>query len=194
MKKFYTCLSLLAILFFVPLLGIIVGWRIGTSKDERVMTDQLNKPWWELKGPFRFTKILWAEPGWVWAQTSYGRIYTRTVYCSDPNAECARWKLVESAPEKGDWPMEKGETCRGYNEIPQKPPSSIVECALVESFPSTYYVLLDDGTIWYWHTPVENDTFGYREIFAFFGFLIGSVAALIVIVVIAQRKKDNFFS
>jgi hypothetical protein len=196
MKKFYTCLSLLAILFFVPLLGTIVGWRIGTSKDERVMTDQLNKPWREIKGPFRFTKMLAADPGLVWAQTSYGRIYTRNVDCSDPNEECARWELVKAVPEylyeeEGDWFLEKGETCPGINEIPQKPPSPIIQCALVEGFPDMYYVLLDDGTIWYWSTPVGNDL-GYEVYFAFIGFWIGGVVGAIVILVIS-KKVNNFF-
>ena len=195
MKKSFGFYSFIFIIVIIsPLLGSYLGGVYVDREYKQKIMDEQNEPWKQIPSSYFFTKIVDANTYSIWAETADHKLYYFFDRKCIDEMKCKEWIKTESVPENahdsgggGELPMRKGTTCPGLLEHYQKiPPERVIECAIgpyqtVVSF-GTYYALLEDGTIWYWETPVPTDSpatiYG-----AFWGFTIGfkvSIAILIM--------------
>lgn len=203
MKKITTYLFLSLLIVSSPLLGHFIGEVVGKSIDERKWSDQVNAPWQQIDSPYRFVEILDVAPNSLWAKTAENKHYYLEFQCQYGGSECVKWiETKEALPdthnygtESAELPLQSGKTCPTTREpFPPDPPQTVAECVLDTSNPysNRYYALVDDGTIWYWDTPIGNDFIGSDDVLALVGLVIGvAVSALLVIVFIFMMIRET---
>jgi hypothetical protein len=202
MKKIVIYLFLSLLFISSPLLGYFLGRVVGESMDERRQLEQENAPWQQIGSPYKFVEILDVAPNSLWTKTAENKLYYLEFQCQYGGNECVKWIETKEVPsdthnygtESAEQPLQRGKTCsttRG--PFPLEPPQTVVECVLDTSNPysSRYYALLDDGTIWYWDTPISNDFIGFGDVLALVGLVIGiAVSILLVIAFIFMMIRE----
>ncbi len=203
MKKIAIYLFLSLLFISSPIVGYFSGRVVGKSMDERRQLDQENAPWQQIDSPYKFAEIVDVAPNSLWAKTAENKLYYLGFQCQYGGKECVKWietKEIPSdihnyEPESAEPPLQRGKTCPTTpRPFPPEPPQTVVECVLDISNPynSRYYALLDDGTIWYWNTPVGNDSIGSEDVIALLGLGIGIVvSALLVIVFMFMMIREK---
>lgn len=195
----FAFVALLLLLF----VGAIAGFKIGSYFVD-IQSSGVFVSWKLLDGSYKFKEIVDANSSMVWAKTADEKLYSWDCQYH----ECI-WTEVEKVPADahenyqgmGEQPLNKGDICPADESFSpsEEPPGKIVECALgwyraTDAGLGSYFVLLEDGTIWSWqHTSdVINASMTIIPLSVFDGLLVGSAIFLIIILTLkrySNRKK-----
>lgn len=199
MKKSTINVLLLLIILESPVLGFAIGLVFGSTADQRRMDAQYNEPWKQADGTHVFVEIVEASSVKVWARTADDRLYlyTWSYPCYDGDA-CLNWVEAEEVPDDihaqghGEMPIVKAETCPAFGQFTKEPPKNVAECVLAPYRSvvawGTYYVLLNDGTIWFWQTPIPNDSPALTAMYySFVGVVLGAIVSLMIVTTLVVK-------
>jgi hypothetical protein len=153
-KKVIRTIIWVTILVLLPFLGFILGKLVAGAYTEGTFSawHSLAKPDWNI------SDILGGDPWTVWLQADDGQIYEGNIQkCKDIGAEC--WK--ESENFDTSYVSEIGPTCQSRFANLKNPPAGVLKCMRVlnlgaEWYGETLYVLLTDGSVWYWVHSVSG--------------------------------------
>lgn len=182
--------------------GAIAGFKIGSHFVD-LQSSGVFASWKLLDGPYKFKEIVDANSSMVWVKAIDGKIYSWDCQYH----EC-RWIEVENVPADahenyqgmGEQPLNKGDTCPADESFApsEEPPGKIVECALgwyraTDAGFGSYFVLLEDGTIWSWqHTSdVINASMTIIPLSVLDGLLVGSAIFFIIILIMKRYSNIN---
>ena len=181
----------LLILFFAPFvggaLGFFGGFFIADFKDK---LERQAIEWQLLDSPVRFTKIVAANSVMVWAQTADENLYFWNFSCNSQQ-KCNQWVETKNVDTGLQYPLaKKNNTCllsgeSGLHPL-KEPPGKIVECGQLDF---KFYVLLEDGKIWYWKFDYPGDGLP-NEVYisTFVGIILSIIASIAVVFRSASLK------
>lgn len=192
MKKKHIFLFIL--ILALPGLASAIGWVWAKTASAKQISDQLNRPWEQIPSLQKFTEIVDANAHAVSARATDNKIYVWDFYCDVYNQKnCDKWLETDQVPDSTEdlaagsrYPMLKNTDCPNLQDSYQKrPPERVSECALGEY--DIYYALLEDGTIWFWRRPAQNDTLpefwgAYLGLSA--GIVLSAVSITLIIIVL----------
>jgi hypothetical protein len=193
MKSF--CLYLLYFLGF-SILGISIGFGIGVGL--KILYDEgLFTSWKQLDGSLRYTELVKVTYDDIWAKTLDGKVYSWSFNCYREEP-CNVWietnETLENAQNFGQLSKIGNAPCQILDfKLYRKPPRNAVQCGEsmifgVESSLFSYYVLLENGTIWASHFHPSN-IFGLVMIlFLPVGFILG---VRVFIIFVNRRRKTQ---
>jgi len=160
---------LLAIVYlgFFSIVGSVIGFSVGNNIHHRSSSGEFTS-WKILDSTLKFEHIIDANTSMVWAQAANGKKYSWESNCQ-PQSKCNEWTEVDKIPDDNH-----------KNGVPEE----TVECALgwTQSVNGAggYYVLLSNGSVWYWKVPTGNDTISAIVLIStLIGFIIGVVAGIV---------------
>jgi hypothetical protein len=193
LKSFF--LSLLFLIIFCAggmVIGVGSGRVISYLSNEGFFTQ-----WQLLDGSQKFEFGEDATSLSVWARGIDGKLYWWNFNCQT-DTSCMKWVDANEIPEdihaglKQE--MQKSGDCQSMHPSPQKLPGKVIECAnghsAFESSATTYYALLDDGTIWAWrHTSSMLADISISFIFAILGFVAGIITFIVFTINRATKNK-----
>jgi hypothetical protein len=151
--------------------------------------------YWKSLGapPSGTEKIVEVDRNDVWVEAKNGELFTLTLRC-DKNELCKKWVKVESAEElnvDNFTTVTRSEICSELVEedFPQNPKGSTTECVLASYYGpeydiKTYYALMSDGSIEYWH----HERGGYADILLF-GILFVLFTSIVILMFFKIHKK-----
>ncbi|MFZ5858584.1 MAG: hypothetical protein ACOYZ6_17285 [Chloroflexota bacterium] len=172
--------------------GIGGGYVVAYLSNEGFFTQ-----WQLLDSSQKFEFVEDATSLSVWARGIDGKLYGWNFNCRT-DASCMKWVDVNEIPEDIhtglEKEMQKSGDCQSMHPSPRRLPGKVVECAnghsAFESSATTYYALLDDGTIWAWrHTSSMLADISISFIFAILGFVAGIIA--FIVFTINRAMKNN---
>ncbi len=173
----------LTLLSLPAVLGIIIGFRIG----HRIDYPPIDTSWEKLEGSINFSEIIDANVYTIWAQGADKKLYFWEHCYGDTS--CNQWVETENVPgnahENQSLPINETGNCPRQENIklPTKEvPGKIIECTFVYVFKGmgtsgTYYVLLQDNTIWWWSPRLGTE---YPIFSAIIGPSIGFLTGLFI--------------
>jgi hypothetical protein len=179
------------VLLLLPFLGFMLGNALSLAYSEGTFVN-----WHSLGKPDRtITNIIGGNPWTVWLEANDGQIYEGAIQeCTSLVAGC--WKESESIDTY--YPSERGSECKsGFKNI-KSPPVGVIKCFSVidlgaEWYGETHYVLLMDGSVWYWkHSTSGLGPFGLIGIHGDMlcgGVFIGLFTGLLIIFKIIRKPK-----
>jgi hypothetical protein len=179
---------LLAIVYlgFFSIAGSVIGFSVGNNIHHRSSSGEFTS-WKILDSTLKFEHIIDANTSMVWAQAANGKKYSWESNCQ-PQSKCNEWteadKIPDDSHKNGGFMINKSNICPTSPSPPRDVPEETVECALgwTQSVNGAggYYVLLSNGSVWYWKAPTGSDTISAIVLIStLIGFIIGVVAGIV---------------
>jgi len=156
--------------------------------------------WRPLKPPARLSRFVASplidhRPGVeIYASTADGTLYALT--CEDD--EC-RWSRRDSLPSPseepcGFFPCKFDDEPEGYFKKPAAP-GKVIDCCVtdlagLDGNQIRYLILLDDGSVWVWSTPVNDMGPVFENMVAVLAGLLFGLLVGVVLVIIRSRASN----
>lgn len=152
--------------------------------------------------PIHAVEILGGDRSSIWIKTNDEKIMTTYSDCLSGN-NCPQWSETDHIPDnlkKRIHYFERSDTCKFTDythEVFYPPPGKVRECALAVDtliphvVNTTIYVLLENGSVWYWTTS-RNSMGGLNSLYlvaSFYCSVLGYIFALIILLVQMFSKK-----
>jgi hypothetical protein len=151
--------------------------------------------------PSKAVRIIDVDGYKIWVEANDGNIYSYEIcYQGDT---CNQWSIIDDQNEIEPfqcYPILRGEACNGLSRHFSPPPllGKKIECVWVDScFPDpsyrseTFFALMANGTIYYWHGGWGSFTF-LAYFLLFFMIMPISVAIIISMVYLVIFLTDKF--
>jgi hypothetical protein len=198
MKRIKSFFSYLLYFIGFSILGISIGFGVGYGL-KTLYSEGLFTSWQQLDGSLRFIKLVEVTYDEIWAKTVDGKLYSWSFNCYREEP-CNVWletnEVLGNIHNFGEQSEIKNTSCQILDfKLYRKHPGNVVQCAEnsifgVESSMFSYYVLLENGTIWASHFHPSNIIGLVMISFSFIGFILG-VRAFIVFVNRRREKKPK---
>ena len=180
------------LLLVFSFLGIVIGFFVAANKIYKAQ-EGFYATWRELVYDEVFNTIVYANSNTIWAHDARENFLYRAVDCTDL-PECHQWLKTKEIPTPISNAIEKRSSCSFHDyRFQEEPPANVVQCVRAKDSKIVYYVLLEDGTIWYW-TNSYSSLRAYQLLLtsASLGLLSGiGVFILYLIIRLLARKSFN---
>src|ERR1043165_4645151 len=161
------------LLILLSLAGAATGLLIAANKIYKEQQG-LYAMWRELVYDENFNNIVYANSKTIWAHDARENFLYHAVNCTNA-PECHQWLKTKEIPALNPNVVEKRSSCSFQDyRFQEEPPANVVQCVRTKDSKIVYYVLLEDGTIWYWTNNYSSSgVYQFLLSSTFWGFLSG---------------------